>query len=180
MSNRDKIQGCQLGGHRRNGAQDSSGLQMLCPKCQTQNHERFAPVKHGQEPKTRGEGKAKGPACWRALWPGWVRVLAGSPQSRGSRRARKVSFDCPLMPGRGKKGWVLQGMAGTCLSKAAGLGSKSYREVRNAVLNHMEPQNRPGTELLFWSKHCRPHCAPSRGLLDHCDCQGFPFVLRNH
>lgn len=39
------------------------------------------------------------------------------------------------------------------VSKAAGLGNNPHREVRDAVVNLMEPKNRSRTELLFWSKH---------------------------
>lgn len=95
----------------RSSAQDSSGLQVLHPKCQIQNHKAV----FGGE--TRAETQNKRLRAKQRVLPGGQPCapgLAGSPQSLGSRKTRKVSFDCPLMPGRGKKGWVLQDTAGTC------------------------------------------------------------------
>lgn len=113
-----------------------------------------------RNPKQGGEGKAKAVAgsCFGVspLLPGWVLVLAGRPQSLGSRRRGKVSFDCPLMPGRGKSDGCCRTPQGPARSKAAGLGSNPHKEVRDAAINLMEPKNGPRNELPFWRRqhHC--------------------------
>lgn len=83
--------------------------------------------KQGRE----GESKAKAAAgsCFGVspVLPGWGWVLAGSRQSLGRRRRGKVSFDCPLMPGRGKRDgcWrTWQGLPGVRL------GSRLHKEKR--------------------------------------------------
>jgi len=135
----------------RNGARDLSALRRLLPKCQTPNRERLCAAKSRPETQTRRpeQGKACGWVRFGVspLLPGWVQALAGSPQSLGSRRGGKVSFDCPLTPGKGKNDGCWRTSQGPAGRKTAGLGSNPHKEGRDAAINLMEPKNRPRNEL---------------------------------
>lgn len=160
MSNRDKIQRCQLGGDGGQGRGETvRGIYQRCRSCIPNVRHKFASLcltgeGTDRNSKQSSEGKANAAAGFHfgvnPLLPGWVQALAGIPQSR---RRGKVSFDCPLMPGRGKNDGCWRTCQGPAGNETATPGSNPHKEVRDAAINLMEPKNRSKNELVLWRRN---------------------------